>query len=437
MNVTWIASRADATMVRQQIGAAKGSAGAPNLLLSDRLDQTWRGFGGCFNEMGWKMLTSLPASRREGIIRDFFAPSGGFQFTYCRMPIGANDYALSWYSHNEHDGDFAMRRFSIEHDRQWLIPYIRSALRYCPNMTLFASPWSPPTWLKDPPVYNYGKVIQQKKHLQAYALYFLKFVQAYAAEGIRIAQVHFQNEPMADQKFPSCLWTGAEMRNFMRDNLGPLFQRKSPETELWLGTLNGGGLEPQNSYNDYAGLVLNDPRTRRYIRGISYQWSGRTAIQKTHYAWPDMPLIQSENECGEGDNTWEYAFYICDLFQHYITNGVSGYIYWNMVLPPGGVSTWGWKQNAMITVDPVTGRVVRNPEYYVMKHFAGYIRPGMRRIVLEGEWAAHAVAFRGAGRTVIVAKNGFPYAAPLRVAAGGERVQCMLQPRSINTFVIA
>lgn len=433
--VKWITTRPGAEL-RAAAPAAAGRAAA-NLVVSDRTDQIWRGFGGCFNEMGWDVLSRIPAAGRETVMRDLFAPGRGLAFNYCRLPVGANDYALSWYSLDEAPGDLALRKFSIERDRRCLIPYIRSALRYQPGMTLFASPWSPPTWLKNPPVYNYGTMVWRKEYLRAYANYFLKFVRAYATEGVRIAQIHVQNEPMADQKFPSCLWSGAQLRDFIRDYLGPLFEREKAGTEVWLGTLNGGGLDPDNGYDRYAGLALNDTRARRYISGVSYQWAGRTAVQKTHAAWPALPVIQSENECGDGTNTWHYAYYIFDLVQHYIANGVAAYVYWNMVLPPGGASTWGWKQNAIITVDPETGRATRNPEYYVMRHFAGFIRPGARRVALEGEWSANGVCFRQGRETVLVIKNGLPHAATVVAESGSARVRLRLPAGSINTVVIS
>ena len=93
------------------------------------------------------------------------------------------------------------------------------------------------------------------------------------------------------------------------------------------------------------------------MSGVGLQWAGKGALQRAAASWPEQRIMQTENECGEGLNTWEYAHYVFRLFHHYITNGVSAYVYWNMVLPPGGRSTWGWPQNSMTTVDSETGRV--------------------------------------------------------------------------------
>jgi len=372
--------------------------------------QSWDGFGGCFNEMGWEVIQGLPGRERTRLFRDLFSPEDGCRFTLGRLPIGASDYALEWYSHNETPGDYAMRHFSIERDRKYLLPYLRAARAVQPELRLFASPWSPPTWMKSPRVYNYGTLVWDRPTLDAYALYFVRFVQAYAAEGLPIAQVHVQNEPLADQKFPSCLWTGAQLRDFIRDHLGPAFRKHKIASEIWLGTLN------TDNFRDYPQALFNDPRAAAFTAGIGLQWAGKGMVQRLNHALPGVPLMQTENECGNGDNSWEYARYIFNLMWHYITNGVRAYVYWNMVLPPGGRSTWGWKQNAMITVDPATHRFHYNPEFYVMKHYAAFIEPGARRLGVHGPLAADAVAFRNPGGETVVVLQNPSNAAPCRVA---------------------
>ncbi|HEX2954319.1 MAG TPA: glycosyl hydrolase [Bacillota bacterium] len=410
------------------------------LELTGEIHQVIDGFGGCFNELGWSTLLTLDGEHREEVLAELFDPKGGCRFNLCRLPVGANDYALEWYSHDEYDGDYGMERFSIERDRRYIIPYIKSAMAYRPDLSLFASPWSPPIWMKSPRAYNYGTLVWEKKNLQAYARYFSEFVQAYQAEGIRIHQVHVQNEPMSDQKFPSCLWTGEQFREFIREYLGPQFERDGLDTEIWLGTLNGPEVDERflrTGYDQYANLVLSDPEARKYIRGVSYQWCGKNAVQQTYLSWPEMKLMQSENECGDGQNTWEYARYVFNLFRHYFMNGVGSYIYWNMVLPPGGRSTWGWRQNSLITVDPSTQEVVYNPEYYVMKHYSHFIQKGARRLGIKGHWAGSSVVFENPdGQLVLVVGNGLPHQRGMRFRAKGCEIDLELKAYSINTVLI-
>lgn len=330
---------------------APETSGHP-LTLTGRRCQTIDGFGGCFNELGWRTLSRLPEQERQEILRNLFAPEES-HFTYCRLPIGASDYAESWYSLNETEGDYAMEHFTIERDKHCLIPYIQSAMAYSGKLTLFASPWSPPIWMKNPRAYNFGTLIWTEENLRAYALYFKKFVEAYTAEGIAIDQVHIQNEPISDQKFPSCLWTGEQLRDFIRDYIGPLFREAGLSTEIWLGTINAPydnyGHMPAwhtSNYNKMVNPVLSDHAARDYISGVGFQWGGKHAIQQTHTAYPDMKLAQTENECGDGRNGWDYAEYTFSLIWHFLHNGAGAYTYWNMVLDEGGVSTWGWRQNS-------------------------------------------------------------------------------------------
>ena len=406
-------------------------SGEANLCWDGTRDQVWEGFGGCFNELGWRALGALRAADRNAIMDALFDRNDGCRFNLCRLPIGASDYAAEWYSHNEVPGDLAMKHFSIARDEQYLIPYIRLALKRRRDLKLFASPWSPPTWMKSPPVYNYGTIVWQPDVLQSYALYFAKFVEAYRRAGIAVHQVHMQNEPLADQKFPSCLWKGAQMREFIRDYLAPTFRRRRLPCELWLGTLN------TDDFNGYPLAVLTDPVAQRHVAGISFQWAGKGAVQRAHACWPDLRLMQSENECGDGRNTWEYAAYIFGLMQHYIANGVNAYVYWNMVLEDGGVSTWGWKQNSMVTIDVPRRKARFTPEFYVMKHFARFVDPGAVRLGLTGDWAGNAVAFANpCGGRVVVVQNPLPEARKLLFVEDRIRFAAKLPADSINTFTV-
>jgi glucosylceramidase len=427
--IQWISSTERHPWQTETPGAAASSV-QPNLRLTGASGQPWRGFGGCFNELGWEALGSLDDSAREAIIADLFAPDGGCRFNLGRVPIGASDYARSWYSLDEHEGDLALEHFSIARDRTGLLPYIKAAQRYCPGIECFASPWSPPPWMKHPAACNYGTLRWERDILEAYALYFLKFVRAYREEGIAIGQVHVQNEPNSDQKFPSCVWTGTKMRDFIRDHLGPLFERENEPCEIWAGTIE------RDDYNAWANTILSDAQARNYVRGVGYQWAGKGVVQRTRQSWPEMPLSQTENECGDGRNSWAYAHDVFSLLHHYITNGVSAYYYWNMVLAPGGKSTWGWSQNAMITVDPVSKTVTRNPEYYVMSHASHFIRPGAVNLGVAGYWAANALAFRNPdGGVVWLVQNPLEEPRTLALETPGGVRQFELPPRSFHTVI--
>lgn len=427
--------------------AISASSGAKLLRLSGDERQAMNGFGGCFNELGYKAILSLDEEDRRKVMSDLFEPKeDGCNLSHCRVPIGANDYAEDWYSLDEFDGDYAMEKFSLERDERMLIPYIRAAKRLNPGLKLFASPWSPPTWMKKPAVYDSGRLRMEDKVLKAYALYFLKYLRAYRAEGIDVVRLFVQNEPFADTKYPSCLWSAEQFAVFIRDYLGPLFEREGEGAELWLGTLNGpkqmvAGCPSDRSivgYDEFVDRLLLDGGVRRYLRGVGYQWEGKANIQRTHESFPELGVMQTENECGDGRNGWDYAFYVFGLMRHYLANGADAYCYWNMVLESGGMSSWGWLQNSMISVDPSDGSVALNPEYYVMKHFSRFVPRGSRRLRTGGAWTGSSVAFeRPDGSIALVVGNlqGRERGLSL-VVPGGKRETLAIEPMSINTLVL-
>lgn len=430
MNLQLISSSPNAQWVVSNVVVDETDA-SPSVWTDGVVTDNFKGFGGCFNELGWRALGHLDETDRLEILHALFS-ADGCGFNYNRMPIGANDFSETWYSHNETAGDYAMDNFSIGRDHQSLIPYIRAAREtHGKDFFLFASPWSPPTWMKFPSAYNYGTLIWEPQNRQAYAKYFVRFVDAYADEGIRIDAVHVQNEPNSDQKFPSCLWTGAQMRDFIRDDLGPAFESTGTATQIWAGTIERG------DFNSWAGTILSDAETARFVSGLGFQWAGKYGVQRTRQAFPKTPLIQTECECGDGSNSWEYAHYVFDLIQHYLSNGAEAYVYWNMVLETGGLSTWGWRQNSMVTVDSARRTATFNPEFYVMKHFAGIVKPGAQVLRAVGPLAANTLAFRNPdGRQVFVLQN--PHEEERTVAIQGDAgsVSLTLGPRSISTCVM-
>lgn len=411
------------------------------LELNEQSYQTIEGFGACFNELGYITLNKITEDKKEEVMKNLFDPSE-CNFTYCRLPIGASDYAASWYSLNETKGDYEMNNFTIERDKGCLIPYIKAAEKYSGKLNLFASPWSPPTWMKFPEVYNFGTLIWEEKNLKAYALYFKKFIEAYKKEGIKIDQVHIQNEPIADQKFPSCVWSGEKMRDFIKGYIGPLFDESKLDTEIWLGTLNspyenyGDKNWRFGQYNNFANTVLSDKDARKYVSGVGYQWGGKHALLQTKVAYPEMKLIQTENECGEGKNSFEYAEYIFNLIWTYLINGVCAYTYWNMVLEENGVSTWGWEQNSLITVTE-DNNIRYNPEYYLMRHFSKYVKQGAIMKGLKGDYSGNALAFENQdGSIILELLNPFDEMKEITFCFEGVNYNFAAKPHSFNTLIV-
>ncbi len=208
--IEWVATTEQKPWEKQKppaFSANKDDTPYDLVIKLDEPEQTIAGWGGCFNELGWEALQILTPEQRDTVLKAIFDPQNGLDFTLCRMPIGASDYATNWYSLDETPDDFELKDFNLDRDRTILIPYIKAAMRFQPDLKIWGSPWSPPAWMKVNHHYGAGgtnQLIQQEKYLAAYAGYFSKYVKAYRAEGIPVVAVAVQNEPFFGPGYPSC-----------------------------------------------------------------------------------------------------------------------------------------------------------------------------------------------------------------------------------------
>ncbi|MDR0745623.1 MAG: beta-glycosidase [Mediterranea sp.] len=416
--------------------------------------QDIEGFGACFNELGWTSLSLLSEADRNSVMRELFAPGVGANLTVCRMPIAANDFSRDWYSYNETDGDFEMKHFSIANDRETLIPFIKEALKYTPDLRLWASPWSPPTWMKDNKHYacqpldtsffdNVGQngirpdqvrregmnmFIQKDAYFKAYALYFARFIEAYRAEGISIAMVMPQNEFNSCQPFPSCTWLPSGLATFIGKHLGP--KMKELGVELMFGTME----RPTPALVD---TILTNPDSGKYLTGAGFQWAGKKSLPDIHKRYPGLRIYQTEQECGDGRNDWEGCTYSWDLMKHYFKHGTNVYDYWNISLEKGGMSRWGWTQNSLVVVDKEERTYNYTYEYYLLKHASHYVLPGARFLPLSGQFT-DLLAFRNPdGKYVLIVHNNQNTVTTRVVKIGDKYVSLKLQPQSFNTVVLS
>lgn len=446
--VEWVYSTMENRWQRgSKIELENDQVGDADIKITDEKLQIIEGFGGCFNEMGWDALMSLSEKERNKVMENIFSPAEA-NFTINRMPMGASDYGLSFYSFNDVADDFEMINFNIHRDRYILIPYIKAAQKLNPSFRIWASPWSPPAWMKTNNHYtgsmdekgrDYNGLAREqansehatgfkmlKGYLEAYALYFAKFVKAYEAEGIKIEAVHVQNEPCSNQKFPSCKWRSEDLSFFIGEYLGPKFEEENIETEIFFGTIN-------TRFPDYFRTALNDEKSKKYIKGVGFQWSGKNAIPSIHKEYPNLKLIQTESECGNGNNDWGYAEYTWGLINHYLTNGANVYTYWNMVLDNTGFSTWGWRQNSMVSIEKATGKVTYNPEYYVMKHLSAYVMPGAYCLKTNKQ-DNHLAFVNPDGKIVVILANKEEVEKKIKISYNNKLINLNLKAKSFNTI---
>lgn len=408
----------------------------PNIEIKNKIyyqtldEKPW---GGCFADRGYMAMQKLTDEQRRAIITSFFGKDG-LCFTAARVPMGNNDFSDTHKSYNEHSGDYNMERFSIKTDEAYLLPYIKTALEINPNISFFATPWSPPSWMK----HNHkihgidenNKIIFEPEVLKAYAKYFVKYIQEYSKLGIHIDAVNPQNEPTINSAYASCIWDGKQLNIFIRDYLYPAFCAAKLDTKIWLGTFT-------DSNAALAVPSLEDRQTINMIDAVCFQWGGAplaTVIEKAY----GKRIIQSETKCGDGKNDWNYAMEQFDCFKEFFEAGAQSYYIWNMVLDESGANTAQppWHQNAPVTVNSKTSDIRYNPSYYLTKHFSYYIKPRARRIRLDGTYS-NAIAFENPdGEIVILVKNDNTSAQEISMVFNNKTIQLTLKESSVNTIII-
>ena len=383
----------------------------------EAIAQIWEGFGGAFNERGWSYLTA--AGLEDEALLLLFGQDG-CRFVSGRIPIGANDYAMDRYTLDETPGDYELEKFSIDRDRQLLIPYVKAALAVNPDIRLWACPWTPPTWMKTieetaplPSPFDGGSMIDDDAILSTYAHYLTEFVLEYAAEGITIEVVSPQNDPSYEQSYPSCQWTPTLYAKFIGAYLGPTLEAAGVSTKVMLGTLSQ---KPTDL--EFAASVGNDADAREYIGVAGLQWSMLDVVPTLKPYMVDLPLWQTEHKCGNypwnpsgsppyqpsAPNDHAYAVESWELIRDWIKSGVNAYYAWNMVLDATGKGLdthRDWAQNALLVVDG--SRLVKTPTYYVFRHLSQFVAPLAR--VLESV-GGDALAFENPdGSTATVVYN--------------------------------
>lgn len=379
---------------------ADSKAEAADLTIdSAAVGQTWEGFGGSFNEMGWNFLASK-ALQDEAIELCF--GKEGCRLSWGRIPIGASDYAMERYTLNETADDFEMKNFSIEHDKKLLIPFIKAAQEVKPDLKFWASPWTPPTWMKNPPFqpkatsnYDGGKIKADEQTFKALALYLVKFVQEYEKQGIKVQVISPQNEPNYEQNYPSCRWNAQQFTSFL-----PYLDKARKEANLNFDIMLGTMSNPQGDLQ-IINSVLSNPETAKLCKMLGVQYG--VADQLTRLNTGGLSAWLAEHRCGNYPNqqktNWDLApnnhAYAKDSWGYIrsaIKSGVTSYSAWNLVLDKVGYgidTDRKWAQNALLVADE--GKLIKTPFYYVFRHVSQYVQPGAQVLKVDNR---EALAFK-------------------------------------------
>ncbi|MBW8002794.1 MAG: glucosylceramidase [Planctomycetes bacterium] len=400
--------------------------------------QTITGFGGAFTEATAYTLSRMSPDKRAEAIKAYFDPKEGIGYTLCRTHINSCDFSLGNYAYNEVDGDTELKHFDISRDKRWLIPLIKDAMAVeGASFKLFSSPWSPPAWMKTNGQMNQGGKLKPE-YREAWALYYAKYIKAYAKEGIDIWGLTVQNEPAATQRWDSCLWTAEEEGAFVRDHLGPTLEKQGlGDTKIIIWDHN------KDIIFERVEPILSDPEAAKYVWGVGFHWySGDEFdhLDKVHEAFPNTNLLFTEG-CQEGGvhlNDWK----IGERYGHDILGDLNswtvGWVDWNMVLDErGGPNHVDNLCDAPIIADTVRNELIYENSYYYLGHFSKYIRPGAVRIASSvNKDNLEVTAFKNTdGKVAVVVINRTPEAVDFDLKVGDAVAKTSSPARSIMTLL--
>jgi glucosylceramidase len=412
---------------------APGVSSAEAIVLDpSRTYQDILGFGGAFTDAACANFHRLEPGARDTLLRELFGPAG-LGLGACRICVGSSDYSSSVYSFDEGEPDPEMRRFSIDHDRGYILPTLAAARAVNRDLYLLASPWSPPGWMKANGSMLGGSM--RKPNFAAYARYLAAFLEAYAAAGVPVDALTVQNEVDTDQdgKMPACLWGQEYEIGFIANHLGPELAARKLATKIWL---------LDHNYNLWGRAVaeLDDPKVNRYVDGVA--WHGyvgdASAMTRVHEAYPEKHAYWTE-----GGSDFSDPRYLTNwthwgaTFAGILRNWARTIMVWNLALDEHGKPNIGpFSCGGMVTIYSETREIQRSGLYWALAHYSRAAARGARRIASEGhvEGVSH-VAFRSPSNGYsAVLTNSRADERQLTVRMGPAEVAVALPADSVTTL---
>ncbi len=389
------------------------------------------GFGGAFTDATCYMFNQLAPPAREQLFHEMFHPSE-MGLNVGRVCVGSSDYSTKVYSFDDGEADPQLTRFSIEHDREYILPMLRQARQTNPEMFLFSSPWSPPGWMK----FN-GSMLggsMRQYYFAVYAQYYLKFLQAYAAEGAPVQALTTQNEVDTDQdgKMPACSWPQEYEIKFVRDHLGPLLGSTETPTKIWI---------LDHNYNLWGRVMdsLEDEKLRKYTNAVA--WHGYVGtpdmISRVHDAFPE-----AEMHWTEGGPDYKDPDYLTDwwkwgrTFSGILRNWCRSITSWNLALDELGRPNLGpFPCGGVVTINSQTKEITRSGQYWAFAHFSRLVRRGARRFDSQSTAVDlyHVGLENPDGQQVLVVSNAGA-ARTVQLQLGNTAASVPLKAKSLTTL---
>jgi len=410
---------------------------APSLhLYPDDEQQELLGFGGAFTEATAYVYSKLGPQNRRRFLDAYFDPDTGHGYRMGRTHINSCDFGLGNYAYTEVPGDVTLEHFSLDHERDLVFPLLRDAQAAAKApLKLFASPWSPPAWMKTTGEMNNGGKLKPE-YRQAWAQYYVRYIREMEKEGFPIWGLTVQNEPAATQIWDSCEYTAEEERDFVRDYLGPALRDAGLGDRKLIIWDHNRDVMPER-----ARVVLSDPKAAAFVWGTGFHWYGEDAFEhvaEVRDEFPDHHLIFTEG-CQEGGphlGSWELGERYARSIIHDLNNGTEAWVDWNLMLDiSGGPNHVGNLCSAPVIADIENDTLLFQSSYWAMGHFSRFFPAGSRIIPIQNERTellATAVRFGDTVRVVILNLQEQEQRVNLRIQKAWTAIS--LPPRSIASF---
>ncbi|MBX0289261.1 glucosylceramidase [Hymenobacter sp. HSC-4F20] len=412
------------------------AAGTPVIEIDDKQTfQTIDGFGYCLTGGSAQLLHAMSPEARQAILKELFATDGNnIGVSYLRLSIGASDLDATVFSYDdlpEGQTDPTLAKFSLAPDQQHLIPVLKEILAITPRIKILGSPWSPPTWMKTNNNSKGGSL--KPEFYDAYARYFVKYIQGMKAAGVRIDAITVQNEPLHPGNNPSLLMLPEQQAEFVKKHLGPTFQKEKIDTKIVVYDHNA-------DRPDYPLTILNDPEAKKYVDGSAFHlYAGPIeALGKVHDAHPDKNVYFTEQWVGSKSKFEEnFPWHVRTLMIGATRNWARTVLEWNLAADPqqnphtpGGCT----ECRGAITIDG--NNVTREDAYYIIAHAAKFARPGSVRIASTTSEDLPNVAFKTPnGQKVVLVQNNTKAAQTFNLRYQGQTLTSTLNPGAAGTYV--
>ncbi|MCY7290956.1 MAG: glycosyl hydrolase [Ferruginibacter sp.] len=349
--------------------------------------QTFMGIGAAITDASAEVFAKLPLEKQQELLQAYFNKDKGIGYTLARTNIHSCDFSSDMYTYVK-EGDAALNSFNIDHDKQFRIPFIKLAIAAANGkLTLFASPWSPPPFMKtNNSMLNGGKL--NNAFAGSWAMYYTKFIKAYEKEGIPIWGISVQNEPMATQRWESCIYTAEEERDFLKNYLDPTMKKEGLGNKKIIVWDHNRDLMTQR-----ADVIFNDPEAAKYAWGMGFHWyetwsGGQPMFENValvNKTYPTKNLLFTEG-CVESFKQEDYQKWANGerygkAMINDFNNGTVGWTDWNILLDEtGGPNHVGNFCFAPVHANTLTGEIIYTPSYYYIGHFSKFISPRAKRV---------------------------------------------------------